>query len=121
MMSWGGKREGAGRPRGSESEHTRRRREAARKILAHFELEHPDAFPGDAVSLLQCIYRHPDLPLEVRIDAASKCARYERPALTAAVVRDVTPDKRDPGSRNARILELLEKGLAGVAIALIEG
>src|SRR5215469_7398996 len=62
MSDWGGKRPGAGRPRGSRSPHVKARQEAGQEIVARFVADHPNAFPGDSVSLLQCIYRNPDLP-----------------------------------------------------------
>jgi hypothetical protein len=123
-MTWGGNRDGAGRPKGSQSAQTRKRREAVRvvsqAVVAQFETEHPDAFQGDSVDFMRCIYRNPTLPLDVRLDAASKAARFERPALMAAAVKDLTP-ARDTGSRNARILELIERGLAGGAVKIIDG
>jgi hypothetical protein len=120
MSTWGGHREGAGRPRGSQSPNTKARREAARQIVQRFEIDHPNAFPGDAVSLLQCVYRNPDVPLEVRIDAASKAARFERPALAATLTRDVMLIPSTPEAINQRIEELLRKGL-GNGVKVIEG
>jgi hypothetical protein len=73
MSTWGGKRVGAGRPRGAESAKTRERRQAVRELFARFELEHPDAFPGDAVALMQCVYRDQSLPLPMRLAAANCC------------------------------------------------
>jgi hypothetical protein len=55
------------------------------------------------------VYRDPSFPVELRVDAAAKAARFERPALAATLTRDVTAP-RDPAARNARILELLERG-----------
>jgi len=71
--------------------HVKARQEAGQEIVARFVADHPNAFQGDSVALLQCIYRNPDLPIELRMDAASKCARFERPVPMAAAVRDVTP------------------------------
>lgn len=79
----------------------------------------PNAFEGDGVCFMQSVYRDPSFPVELRLDAASKAARFERPALAATLTRDVTP-ARDPTTRNARILELLEKGLASGAVAVID-
>jgi hypothetical protein len=90
MSEWGGRRDGAGRPRGSRNAHTKARREAAKQIVQQFQINHPDAFPGDAVSLMQCIYRDASLPLEIRLDAASKAARFERPALAAVMTNDAS-------------------------------
>ena len=61
-------------------------------VAAKFKGEIPDAFDGDGVAYLQTVYRNPALPVGVRIDAAAKSARYERPALAATLTRDVTPD-----------------------------
>jgi hypothetical protein len=90
MSEWGGRRDGAGRPRGSRNSNTKARHEAAKQIVQQFLSDHPDAFPGDAVSLMQCIYRDASLPLEIRLDAASKAARFERPALAAVLSTDAS-------------------------------
>jgi hypothetical protein len=66
-------------------------REVAAKAVERFETDHPGAFPGDAVAFLQCVYKNPNVDLAVRLDAAGKAARFERPQLAAAVVRDATP------------------------------
>ena len=66
-----------------------------RELVSRFEIQHPDAFPGDAVSLLQCIYRDQSLPLDVRIDAAGKAARFERPTLAAVAVREMPKVRPD--------------------------
>ena len=47
----------AGRPRGSRNPNTKARREAVKQVIQQFQIDHPNAFPGDAVSLMQCIYR----------------------------------------------------------------
>ena len=94
MSGWGGYRPGGGRPKGSQSANTKARRAAPReivtKVVQQFQIDHPDAFPGDAVSLLQCIYRDAALPLEVRIDAAKAVARFERPQLAAVMTNDAS-------------------------------
>jgi hypothetical protein len=92
------------------------RREASQQIVRLFQAEHPDAFPGDAVALLQCVYRDASLPLEIRIDAASKAARFERPALSAVATKDMTPIPATPAEADRRIQALLRKGIAHVAI-----
>jgi hypothetical protein len=104
------------------SAHTQKRREAVRAVsqavVAQFEIDHPDAFSGDSVDFMRCVYRNPTLPLDVRLDAAAKCARFERPTLVAAAIKDATPEVRDPASRDARILALLERGLAGRGLTI---
>jgi hypothetical protein len=47
----------------------------------------PDAFSGDGVAFLQTVYKNPNLPLGVRIDAAARAARFERPMLASNNVR----------------------------------
>jgi hypothetical protein len=47
----------------------------------------PDAFAGDGVAFLQTVYKDPRLPQSVRIDAAAKAARFERPMLNSTNVR----------------------------------
>src|SRR5690349_14974734 len=120
-MGHGGKRDGAGRKPGGKNRRTVEIEKAMQAVVAEFEAQHPNLFAGDGVTLLQTVYKNPDVPWDVRVDAAKAAAPFERPKLVAAAVRDVTPDKRDPSSRNARIMELLEKGLAGGAVAVIEG
>jgi hypothetical protein len=110
---WGGRREGAGRPRGSRNANVKARREASQQIVRQFQIDHPDAFTGDAVALMQCIYRDASLPLEIRLDAASKAARFERPALAATLTRDMTPMPATQAEANARIQALLMTGIAG--------
>jgi hypothetical protein len=90
MSEWGGRRDGAGRPRGSRNPNTKARREAVKQVIQQFQIDHPNAFPGDAVSLMQCIYRDASLPLEIRLDAASKAARFERPALAAVMTNEAS-------------------------------
>ena len=60
-------------------------------VAAKFKNQTPEAFDGDGVAYLQTVYRDPGLPVDMRIDAAAKSARYERPALAALLTRDVTP------------------------------
>ena len=47
----------------------------------------PEAFAGDGVAFLQTVYKDPKLPLGVRIEAAVKAARFERPMLASSDVR----------------------------------
>jgi hypothetical protein len=93
--------------------------ETAMQVVAErFRAEVPAAFDGDGVAYLQTVYRDPHQPTELRMDAAAKAARYERPALAATLTRDVTP-ARDPAAMDERIAELLRKGL-GSGVAVIE-
>ena len=83
----GGRRGGAGRPRGAKNMRTREV-EAAMKVVAdEFAEAVPDAFAGDGVAFLQTVYKDPKLPLSTRLDAAAKAARFERPMLTSSNMR----------------------------------
>lgn len=76
-MPAGGRRPGAGRPKGSKSKTTIQREEAERRAL--------EGVPDDvtALGLMQAIYKNPELPLNVRMFAADKAAPYETPKLQA--------------------------------------
>ena len=116
MSDWGGRRDGSGRPRGSKSPNTKRRHEAIKAVVAKFEATIPDVFDGDAVALMQLIYRDPRQDIGLRLDAARAAAKFERPALQATLVRDVTPQPATQADANRRIQELLARGLAHVEI-----
>ena len=60
-----------------------------------FQLDHPNAFPGDSLDFLRCIYKNPDLDLAVRMDAAGRAARFERPTLAAVAVQQAPPPRLD--------------------------
>jgi hypothetical protein len=73
-----------GRGPGSKNKKTLEREEALRKAMAQIsETLGEDAFQGDGVMLLQAVYKNPDFPADVRIEAATRAARYERPALSS--------------------------------------
>jgi hypothetical protein len=90
----GGQRYGAGRPRGAKNKRAAAVEAAMQVVAAKFRDEIPEAFDGDGVAYLQTVYRDPALPVDVRIDAAAKSARYERPALAATLTRGLTPEDR---------------------------
>ena len=75
----GNYRPGPGRPKGSKNKRTLALQVAAEKAMATVE----DAFEGDAHAFLQTVYRNPEVPLEIRILAATKALRVEKPALSA--------------------------------------
>jgi hypothetical protein len=87
----GGPRPGSGRPPGRKNLRTREIEAAMAAVGAAFKEAVPEAFDGDGVALLQTIYRNPSIPMAIRIDAASKAARYERPSLMAVATKDLTP------------------------------
>lgn len=79
----GGKRSGAGRKPGSKSKITREREQATAEAAKALEGVIPEAFTGDAHSLLMAVYKDPRNDIEVRIDAAKAAIRYEKPALSS--------------------------------------
>ena len=95
----GGRREGAGRPRGAKNKRTPEVEAAMKAAVANFAEVVPDAFAGDGVAFLQVVYKNPSMPLAVRLDAAAKAARFERPMLATSNVRvirrieDLTDDE----------------------------
>jgi hypothetical protein len=70
---------GPGRPKGSKNKATLALEAATRKAAASID----GAFEGDAHAFLQAVYRNPEVPLEIRIMAAGKALRVEKPALSA--------------------------------------
>jgi hypothetical protein len=81
-MPRGGRRPGAGRPKGKKDfvispAEWERRQEVVRAIEAVV----PEAFKGDAYDLLVSVYKDPSYPLETRLAAAAKAIVYERDPL----------------------------------------
>lgn len=74
----GGRRQGAGRPRGAKNKRTREVEAAMEAVAVKFAEAVPDAFNGDGVAFLQTVYKNPALPLPMRLDAAAKAARFAR-------------------------------------------
>ena len=70
---------GTGRPKGSKNKKTLALEAAAREAMEGVD----GAFEGDAHMFLQSVYRNPEVPLEIRILAATKALRVEKPALSA--------------------------------------
>src|SRR5262245_22963903 len=83
-MGSGGKRRGAGRPKGGKNRNTIERERAARELAAQMQSAlGSEAFEGDSVGLLQLIYKDTRLPMEMRFEAAKAAAPYERPRLAS--------------------------------------
>ena len=74
----GNYRAGPGRPPGRKNNKTLALEEAARKAVAEID----GAFEGDAHAFLQAVYRNPNVPLEIRIMAAGRALRVEKPTLS---------------------------------------
>ena len=70
---------GPGRPPGRKNNATLAMEEAAREAVANID----GAFDGDAHGFLVAVYKNPEVPLEIRIMAASRALRVEKPALAA--------------------------------------
>jgi len=70
---------GPGRPPGRKNNKTLALEEAARQAAASID----GAFEGDAHAFLTAVYRDPAVPLEIRIMAAGRALRVEKPALSA--------------------------------------
>ena len=68
---------GPGRPPGRKNNKTLALEEAARQAAASID----GAFEGDAHAFLTAVYRDPAVPLEIRIMAAGKALRVDKPAL----------------------------------------
>ncbi len=71
---------GPGRPPGRKNNKTLALEEAARQAAASVD----GAFEGDAHAFLTAVYRDPAVPLEIRITAAGRALRVEKPALSAS-------------------------------------
>jgi hypothetical protein len=71
---------GPGRPPGRKNNKTLALEKAMQDAVAQID----GAFDGDAHAFLQAVYRNPDVPLEVRIMAAGRALRVEKPTLTAS-------------------------------------
>src|SRR5262245_36524243 len=71
---------GPGRPPGRKNNRTLAIEEAVRRAAASL----PSAFEGDAHAFLASVYKTTSLPLEIRIMAAGRALRVERPVLSAS-------------------------------------
>jgi hypothetical protein len=66
---------------------TRAVEDAMKAVEKEFAEKVPEAFAGDGVAFLQTVYKDPRQSLNVRMDAAAKAARFERPMLASTNVR----------------------------------
>ena len=71
---------GPGRPPGSKNKKTLALEAAVQQVAASID----GAFEGDAHAFLTAVYRDPAVPLEIRIMAAGRALRVEKPALSAS-------------------------------------
>ncbi len=77
-----------GRAKGTPNRRTQEMINAARETALRVLGE--DAFAGDAHALLQMVYRDPNQPIELRVDAAKAAIGYESPRLQAIDARVTT-------------------------------
>lgn len=89
----GGKREGAGRRKGSKNKTSAQREEATKAMAVALEGALPNCFKGDSHALLMAVYKNEDLPLMIRVDAARAAIGYEKPKLAAV---EHSGDKDNP-------------------------
>jgi hypothetical protein len=94
---------------------------AARAVAERFKAEVPNAFEGDGVAYMQSVYRDPSFSHELRLDAAAKAARFERPTLAAIAVQQPPRTRLDVSVLNAveqgQLLGLLRKVMSERPIA----
>jgi len=83
----GGRREGAGRPKGAKGKRTVAVEQAMQVMAEKLKQAVPEAFEGGGVAYMQPVYRDPSFSQELRLDAAAKAARFERPQLSAIAVQ----------------------------------
>ena len=99
---------GTGRPKGSKNKKTLALEAAASKAMEGVDR----AFEGDAHMFLQSVYKNPEVPLEVRILAATKALLVEKPALSAvgAKIHSMSRLEEDlaNGSPDGRPIEIIE-------------
>ena len=72
-----------GRQKGVPNKRTEQREAAMHEAAGKIETAIPDAFDGDSHALLMTIYKDPNQPLDVRMDAAKAAIAYEKPRLQA--------------------------------------
>jgi hypothetical protein len=90
-MPRGGRRAGAGRPKGSRSKvlHRDEKVDEARfhtveEAELYLKTNGASIFEGDALAFLTAVYKDEALPLHVRFNAALACAPFERPRMSDA-------------------------------------
>jgi len=109
----GGAREGAGRPKGAKNQRTVAVEQAMQVMAEKLKQVVPDAFEGDGVAYLQTVYRDPHQPTELRMDAAARAARFERPTLAAIAMQQPPRARLDVSVLNVgeqrQLLGLLRK------------
>ena len=104
-----------GRPPGSPNKRSTAIKEAVAVAAKRLEAEIPDAFVGDAHAFLVSIYKDPAQPIDLRLEAAGKAIRYEKPAL-AAVEMNATIKRDADDLTDAELEQLIVGSPEGQAI-----
>ena len=102
-----------GRKKGVKNRRTQRIESAAKRLLddAKEFLGEKGAklFDGDAHALLVLTYKNPELPLDIRLDAAKAAIRFEKAVLTSSSV--------DLSVKAVRADQLTDDELAAIAVS----
>src|SRR2546423_831322 len=69
--------------RSKEQRHPAPPRGGAASSASDWSKTLPGAFEGDAHAFLTAVYKHPNIPMELRITAAKAALRVEKPALSS--------------------------------------
>jgi hypothetical protein len=79
-----------GRKAGTPNKKSKQMKEAVQRLLEDADRALAEKglklFEGDAHGLLKMVYKHPELDLAMRVDAAKAAARFEKPSLAATAV-----------------------------------
>ncbi len=105
-----------GRPKGTPNKRTAAIKDAVAKAADRLEAEIPNAFVGDAHAFLVSIYKDPQQPIELRMEAAGKAIRFEKPALAAAQVKISHPNRPLHDFTTAELEALVAETPEGQAI-----
>ena len=106
---------GPGRPPGRRNNRTLELEQAVRDAVSGLS----GMFEGDAHAFLSSVYKNPDFPIEVRILAAGKALRVEKPVLSSVHGRmDINLDiagRLEAARRRHQLLSGLPSPLIDVA------
>ena len=81
-----------GRPKGARNKRTQEIIELGQAAATAIENAIPDAFVGDAHTLLMAVYKNPAFDMAIRLEAAKAAAPYEKPKLASTEFKG-DPDK----------------------------
>lgn len=96
-------RKTGGRQKGTPNRKTAEAQASAARTAEAIAEVIPQAFEGDAHALLMMVYKDPSLPIDVRLDAAGKAIKFEKPALSSVEAKvDQDVNIREPVDRPPR-------------------